>query len=82
MFCLNEFDTIAVFYNKWQTEDSVKIIALSTDTEPKKGYNKNFIKKRNWPYELYRDDKQSLATHFNIQELPHTIIINSSGKVL
>lgn len=81
-FCLNEFNTIAVFYSKWQAEDSVKIVAISTDTEPKKGYIKNFIEKRNWQYEFYIDDKQSLSKHFNIEELPHTLIIGSSGKVL
>lgn len=81
-FCLNEFNSIAVSYSKWQAEDSVKIIAISTDPEPKKGHIKNFIEKRKWEYEFYIDDKKSLSKHFNIQELPHTLIIDSSGKVL
>lgn len=81
-FCLAELNTVSTVYRKWQEETGAKLIAISTDQEPKEGFVKSFVEKRNWPYEIYIDYKKGLYQHFKIQEVPHTMIIDSTGHIL
>lgn len=81
-FCLTELNTVSTIYGKWQQETGVKLIAISTDQEPKEGFVKSFVEKRKWPYEIYLDYKKGLSQHFNIQEVPHTVIVDSTGHIL
>lgn len=81
-FCLSELNTVSTTYSKWKEETGVKLIAISTDQEPKEGFVKSFVEKRKWPYEIYIDYKKSLYQHFKIQEVPHTMIIDSTGHIL
>lgn len=81
-FCLAELNTVSAIYGKWQEETGVKLIAISTDREPKEGFVKNFVERRKWPYEIYVDYKKGLCQHFMIQEIPHTMIVDSTGHIL
>lgn len=81
-FCLAELNTVSPLYSKWQEETGVKPIAISTDREPKEGFVKNFVEKRKWPYEIFIDYKQRLYKHFKIQEVPHTMMVDSTGHIL
>lgn len=81
-FCLSELNTISPIYSQWQKETGVKLIAVSTDREPKDGFVRRFVEKRKWPYEIYIDSQKSLSQHFKIQDIPHTIIVDSTGHIL
>lgn len=81
-FCLSELNTISPIYSQWQKETGVKLIAVSTDREPKDGFVRRFVQKRKWPYEIYIDSQKSLSQYFKIQDIPHTIIVDSTGHIL
>lgn len=81
-FCLAELNTVSTVYSKWQEETGVKLIAISTDREPKEGFVRSFVERRKWPYEIYIDYKKGLYQHFKVQEIPHTLIVDSAGNIL
>lgn len=81
-FCLSELNTISPLYSQWEKETGVKLIAVSTDRETKDGFVRRFVQKRKWPFEIYIDNEKSLSQHFKVQDIPHTIIVDSTGLIL
>lgn len=81
-FCIVELNTVSNLYGKWREETGLKLIAISTDQESNEGFIKSFVEKKKWPYEVYIDYKKALSQYFKIQEVPHTMIIDSVGQVL
>lgn len=81
-FCLAEFAAISAEYKKWQDSTGVKLFAVSTDAGVTEEYIKTFAERRAWPFEIYIDYKKALYNAFKLQEIPHLLLLDGSGKVV
>ncbi len=80
--CILELNNIHDVYEKWQNETGVKIIAISIDDVRNSKKVAPFVKGRNWKYEVYLDENGDFRRAMNVNNPPHSFLLNSKGEVV
>lgn len=80
--CLKELKAIQEVYDEWQEETGVKVIAVSIDDAKSVDKVKPFVNGKNWDYDVYLDANKNLYRALNINQIPHTFVINGNGEVV
>jgi peroxiredoxin len=80
--CLLELNNIHELYPKWQKETGVKIIAVSIDDTRNSSKVAPFVKGRNWTYDIYLDENSDLRRALNVNNPPHTFLLNGDGEIV
>lgn len=80
--CVQELSNISTVYEDWQKETGVKVIAVSIDDARNSHKVAPFVKGRNWDYEVYIDENSDLKRALNVNEIPHTFLINGKGEIV
>ncbi len=80
--CKKELDAIAENYADWQKETGVKLIAISIDDARSSGKVVTDVKSKGWEYEVYIDENQDFKRAMNVNNVPHTFIIDGTGKIV
>lgn len=80
--CIQELANISEMYDKWQKETGVKIVAVSLDDSRSSKKVKPFVKGRDWKYEVLLDENGDLKRAMNVNNPPHTFLIDSKGNVV
>lgn len=80
--CLLELNTMHEIYPQWQKETGVKIIAVSIDDTRNSSKVAPFVKGRNWKYDVYLDENSDLRRALNVNNPPHTFLINGDGEIV
>jgi len=80
--CIQELNNINESYKKWQKETGVKIIAVSIDDSRNSRRVAPFVKGRGWDYEIYLDENADLKRAMNVNNPPHTFLVNGDGEIV
>lgn len=80
--CKKELDAIAENYPEWVKETGVKLIAISIDDVRSSGKVVTDVKSKGWEYEVYIDENQDFKRAMNVNNVPHTFLVDGSGKVV
>lgn len=80
--CVTELNAIKEVYDEWQSETGVKIIAISIDDPRNAARVKPFVKGQMWEYDIYIDENSDLRRAMNVNNIPHTFLLNGKGEVL
>lgn len=80
--CLLELNNIHDLYPDWQEETGVKIIAISIDDTRNSSKVAPMIKGRGWNYEIYLDENSDLRRALNVNNPPHTFLLNGKGEIV
>ncbi len=80
--CIKELKAIQDVYDDWQKETGVKVIAISIDDSKSVDKVKPFVNGKNWDYDFYLDSNKDLYRALNVNQIPHTFVINGSGEVV
>ncbi len=80
--CKQELNAMANLYEEWQQETGVKVIAISIDDARNSPKVAPFVKGREWPFEVYIDENSDFKRAMNVNEIPHTFLINGKGEVV
>ena len=80
--CKKELNTIAEVYEDWQDETGVKIIAISIDDARTKGRVAPYVNSAGWEYEVYVDENSDFKRAMNVNNVPHTFLLNGKGEVV
>ncbi|GAB5466500.1 MAG: hypothetical protein Kapaf2KO_19360 [Candidatus Kapaibacteriales bacterium] len=80
--CINELNTIADVYEEWQEESGVKIYAVSIDDSRNVKRVAPFVKGRGWDYEVLTDENSELRRALNVNNPPHTLLLNGNGEIV
>lgn len=81
-FCMAKLSAISSQYKQWQDTTGVKMFAISIDEGVTEEYIKRFAERRVWPFEVYIDYKKALSKAFKVQEIPHLMLLDGSGKIV
>ena len=80
--CMLELNNIKDLYSDWQKETKVKIVAVSIDDSrniPKVG---PLVNGKGWTYQVMLDPNGDFKRALNVNNIPHTFVINSKGDIL
>lgn len=80
--CKKELDAIAEVYEEWQEETGVKLIAISIDDARSSAKVVTDVKAKGWAYEVYIDENQDFKRAMNVNNVPHTFLVNGKGEIV
>lgn len=80
--CKKELDAIAEEYSTWQKETGVKLIAISIDDARSSSKVSTDVKSKGWEYEVYLDENQDFKRAMNVNNVPHTFVVNGKGEIV
>ncbi len=80
--CISELSAINDEYIDWQEETGVKVVAVSVDDARSKMRIPTIANGKNWAFEVYSDENSDLKRALNVQNVPHTFIVNSKGEIV
>ncbi len=80
--CKKELDAIAENYGDWVKETGVKLIAVSIDDARSSGKVVTDVKSKGWEYEVYIDENQDFKRAMNVNNVPHTFLVDGNGKIV
>lgn len=79
--CMKEHDAINEVYMDWVEETGVKLYAVSIDNSRSASRVKPTINGRGWEFEVLSDVNQDLKRAMNVNEPPHTFILDGNGTI-
>ncbi|MGE5479852.1 MAG: TlpA family protein disulfide reductase [Chloroflexota bacterium] len=80
--CLSELIAMNELYEKWQEETGVKIIGVSVDDTRSSKKVAPFVKGRGWKFDVYLDENKDFQRALNVNNPPHTFLINAAGEIV
>ena len=80
--CKRELNNIADVYDDWVEETGVKLIAISIDDSRNAGKVAPYVNGKAWDYEVYIDANQDLKRALNVNNVPHTFLLNGKGEIV
>lgn len=80
--CKRELNTIAEVYEDWQEETGVKLIALSIDGPRNMAKVGPYVYGQDWEYEVYIDPNGDFKRAMNVNNVPHTFLIDGNGNIV
>ena len=80
--CKRELNNIADVYEDWVEETGVKLIAISIDDARNSGKVAPYVNGKGWEYEVYIDSNQDFKRALNVNNVPHTFLVNGKGEIV
>jgi len=80
--CKRELNNIADVYDDWIEETGVKLIAISIDDARNAGKVAPYVNGKAWDYEVYIDTNQDFKRALNVNNVPHTFLVNGKGEIV
>lgn len=80
--CVLELNTIKEVYGDWQKETNVKIVAVTIDDARNLAKVGPLVNGKGWEYEILLDTNADLKRALNVNNIPHTFVVNSKGDIL
>lgn len=78
---VKELDAIAEHYNDWQKETGVRVVAVAIDDTRTSWKVGAIVNEHEWEYEVYLDPTQDFKRGMNVNDVPHTLVVNERGVV-
>jgi cytochrome c biogenesis protein CcmG, thiol:disulfide interchange protein DsbE len=80
--CKKELNEILDVYDEWQAETGVKLIAVSIDDQRNSMKVKPQVESMGWTWEVYLDENSDFRRAMNVNNVPHTFVLNGKGEVI
>lgn len=80
--CKKELNEINDIYEDWQKETGVKLVAVSIDDQRSSLKVKPQIESMGWTYDIYLDENSDFRRAMNVNNVPHTFVLNGKGEVI
>lgn len=80
--CIRELNAIYDQYDDWKDETNVKLIAVSIDDTRNSAKVLPFVNSQGWEYQIFLDENSELRRALNVNNIPHTFLLDKTGKVV
>lgn len=80
--CKRELNNYAEYYEDWQADYGVELIAVSIDDQRTANRVAPYINSVEWPYSILLDPNRAFARAMQVNNVPHTFIFDASGKMV
>lgn len=80
--CKRELNAIAEVYDDWQASTGVKLVAVSIDDARSTARVAPYVNGQAWDYEILLDPNGDLKRALNVNNVPHTFLLNGKGEVV
>ena len=80
--CMRELKAIDEEYADWQDETGVEVVLVSIDQGQDAEKVKPLVNGQGWHFRVLLDPNGTLKRALNVQNVPHTIVVDSKGKTV
>ncbi|MEL6562428.1 MAG: TlpA disulfide reductase family protein [Bacteroidota bacterium] len=80
--CILELNAISDMYEDWTDEMNVQVVAVSIDDARSSSKVSVFVSSKDWPFEVYLDENSDLKRALNINNIPHSVVVDKDGNVI
>jgi len=80
--CKKELDNIAEYYEDWQEDYDMELVAISVDNARSATKIKTVVDSKGWEYDILSDKNGDLKRALNFQAVPYTIVIDQEGNIV
>jgi thiol-disulfide isomerase/thioredoxin len=80
--CISELINISDVYPDWQKETGVKLVAVSIDDVRNAAKVGPLVNGKAWTYDVFLDQNQDLKRALNVNNVPHTFLLNGNGEIV
>ena len=80
--CKKELDAIKDYYEDWQKDYDVELVAISVDDARSAAKIPAMVAEKGWTYRVLVDSSKELQTAANIQAVPHTYVLDQNGNIV
>ncbi len=79
--CKKELDAIADYYEDWQRDYNVELIAITIDNQRALPKVPGIVETKGWNYTIFAGNEEAMRNAFNFQTIPQTVVAKA-GKIL
>lgn len=79
--CIQELNTYADLYERWQKDYGARIVAVSVDDARTVAKVAPYVKGRNWTYDFILDVNSDFRRAMNVNNCPHTFLVKNGAVV-
>lgn len=80
--CKRELNNYADYFEEWEEEFGVSLIAVSIDDQRTSNRVGPYVNSAEWPYTVLLDPNREFARTMQVNNVPHTFILDGTGKVI
>ena len=80
--CKRELNSYAEYYEDWQDETGVTIIAVSVDDQRSVGRVAPYVNSVEWDYTILLDTNNDFKRAMQVLNVPHTFLIDAKGNIV
>ncbi len=80
--CKKELDAVADYYEDWQEEFNLEIVAITIDDQRALAKVKPMVETKGWEYTILSDTNGACQQAMNFQSVPQTFLLNSEGQIV
>lgn len=80
--CKRELNAINELYPDWQEETGVKLMAVSIDDTRSINRVKPYVNGQGWDYDIFLDPNGDLKRALNVNNIPHTFLVDGKGNIV
>ena len=80
--CKKELDEIHENYSDWVKDTGVKLVAISIDDARNAAKVPGEVTAKGWDYEVYIDQNADFKRAMNVNNVPHTFLVNGKGEIV
>lgn len=79
--CKKELDAIADYYEDWQADYNVELIAITIDNARALPKVPGIVETKGWEYTIFSGNEEAMRNAFNFQTIPQTVVAKG-GKIV
>ncbi|MGA0258372.1 MAG: TlpA family protein disulfide reductase [Saprospiraceae bacterium] len=80
--CKRELDAVSDFYEEWQDEYDVELLAITIDDARSLAKVPALVETKGWEYTILADVKRELQKALNFQTIPQTFLLDGKGEIV
>lgn len=80
--CKRELNNYAEYYEDWQDETGVRLVAVSVDDQRSASRVAPYVNSVEWEYDVLLDPNNDFKRAMQVLNVPHTFLINGNGKIV
>lgn len=80
--CKRELDAIAEYYEEWQEDLDMELVAVTIDNTRNLPKVKPMVETKGWEYTILSDANEDLKRALNFQTVPMTFLVDKEGKIV
>ena len=80
--CKKELDAIKDYYEDWQKEYNMELVAISVDDARTAAKIPSMISEKEWSYRVLVDSNKEFSMAANVSSVPYTLLLDKNGNIV